>query len=580
MHAVVKGVVEKERVKEMREEILLTLEEYVANKAASAAPVIIASTTNNSIMKARFGKLLGLLLSLQSIKHQLLQEIENYAKTNGKEQLDSLLREMLLGAALYYAAAGGVWFPAAGIDSLANLPPSSIQHASTKHQRRKHLPQQSEQQQQQQQQQGRYLSLLSSSMMPTHTQQQHRRRHRHHKQYFSFHACDGLFVLILQKADRSAEQPKVCPQQHKNSPLLGRMQVQDKMSQICTLPRMQGGMRQRVYVCGVDAEEITLGSLPSMFNNALDEAFSMGDLGVPAVVQEMLRTRSGSVQAQGLPIWQLWTYLCPGAWLADKPSAVVILVGDVECVGDAASSFIVLEGGRCRLAGQVSSVISTTEVPVSSSVPIFEGISSESPVFQVTERILDEVSFPKASIVGAGDFLNGSDTSHNHTTFGFQDHMYNQVVAGVSSFIAIMLLVVGICVGIASGLIIYMVREYAINRRHRRDYTEVPIGEQRTLTPEVVELQSVTSETRNSTLNTTSDRNDLGMESIDLCALSPISRQEQKHYGSVSLVLSNDGVVKSFLRSDVPFCETALQCSCLLLLVDFLILFSGTLSTH
>lgn len=83
MHTDVKGIIEKQKIKDIRQDVLLMLEDYVAERISE--------------QRGRFGKLFGILMSLQSIKQQLIDEVIHYAKLFGMAKLDSFLQEMLLG---------------------------------------------------------------------------------------------------------------------------------------------------------------------------------------------------------------------------------------------------------------------------------------------------------------------------------------------------------------------------------------------------------------------------------------------------------------------------------------------------
>ncbi|CAG0889093.1 unnamed protein product [Darwinula stevensoni] len=75
-----KGVRERERIKNLRDQVILNLEDYIMERQYEH--------------RGRFGKLMLTLLSLQSITNQMVEQIQN-AKLYGVAKLDPLLKEML-----------------------------------------------------------------------------------------------------------------------------------------------------------------------------------------------------------------------------------------------------------------------------------------------------------------------------------------------------------------------------------------------------------------------------------------------------------------------------------------------------
>ena len=75
-----KGIGEREKIKNLRDQVILNLEDYIMERQYEH--------------RGRFGKLMLTLLSLQSITNQMVEQIQN-AKLYGVAKLDPLLKEML-----------------------------------------------------------------------------------------------------------------------------------------------------------------------------------------------------------------------------------------------------------------------------------------------------------------------------------------------------------------------------------------------------------------------------------------------------------------------------------------------------
>ncbi|XP_055356008.1 transcription factor HNF-4 homolog isoform X2 [Paramacrobiotus metropolitanus] len=86
-----KGLSDPQRIKNIRYQILVNLEDYINDRQYES--------------RGRFGELLLLIPSLQSIAWQMIEQIQ-LAKLIGKAQIDSLLQEMLLGGQMGALAAG------------------------------------------------------------------------------------------------------------------------------------------------------------------------------------------------------------------------------------------------------------------------------------------------------------------------------------------------------------------------------------------------------------------------------------------------------------------------------------------
>jgi len=77
-----KGLNESGRIKAMRYQVQINLEDYISDRQYSS--------------RGRFGELLLTLPALQSITWQMIEQIQ-FAKLFGVTRIDSLLQEMLLG---------------------------------------------------------------------------------------------------------------------------------------------------------------------------------------------------------------------------------------------------------------------------------------------------------------------------------------------------------------------------------------------------------------------------------------------------------------------------------------------------
>jgi len=81
----VKGLLDPNRVKDLRYQIQLRLETYIA--------------TSHFEERGRFGEILLMLPSLHSISSMLVEQIQ-FAKLLGTARVDTLLEEVLLGGEL------------------------------------------------------------------------------------------------------------------------------------------------------------------------------------------------------------------------------------------------------------------------------------------------------------------------------------------------------------------------------------------------------------------------------------------------------------------------------------------------
>lgn len=79
-----KGLSEPSRIKSLRYQIQINLEDYISDRQYES--------------RGRFGEILLTLPALQSITWQMIEQIQ-FAKLFGMAHIDSLLQEMLLGGA-------------------------------------------------------------------------------------------------------------------------------------------------------------------------------------------------------------------------------------------------------------------------------------------------------------------------------------------------------------------------------------------------------------------------------------------------------------------------------------------------
>lgn len=84
-----KGLNEPARVRDLRHQVLVNLEDYISDKQYDN--------------RGRFGEILLLLPVLQSITWQMIQQIE-LAKMFGMAHIDYLLQEMLLGGLIQHSS--------------------------------------------------------------------------------------------------------------------------------------------------------------------------------------------------------------------------------------------------------------------------------------------------------------------------------------------------------------------------------------------------------------------------------------------------------------------------------------------
>lgn len=100
-----KNLKDSSRVKNVRHQIQICLEDYVNDRQYNS--------------RGRFGELLLILPSLQSITWQLIEQIQ-FAKALGKLSIDHLIQEMLLSSSTNLAPATP---SASNINSVPNNPP-------------------------------------------------------------------------------------------------------------------------------------------------------------------------------------------------------------------------------------------------------------------------------------------------------------------------------------------------------------------------------------------------------------------------------------------------------------------------
>jgi nuclear factor 4 len=101
-----RGLTDIDKIKRLRYQIQVNLEDYISDRQYDT--------------RGRFGELLLVLPSLQSITWQMIEQIE-VAKNCGVAYIDNLLQEMLLGGAMTYQPATTT----SGTATTASSPPDS-----------------------------------------------------------------------------------------------------------------------------------------------------------------------------------------------------------------------------------------------------------------------------------------------------------------------------------------------------------------------------------------------------------------------------------------------------------------------